>query len=62
MNGTKKKLVSVDFTKKAVILTQWAKSPKKQSVGVYFCFFGDFAHWKNFYYCLLYVNSLSAII
>jgi len=31
----KKKLVSVDFTKKAVILTQWAKSPKKQSVGVY---------------------------
>jgi len=23
--------------------TQWAKSPKKQSVGVYF---GDFAHWE----------------
>jgi len=39
--------------------TQWAKSPKKQSVGVYFwvanlqkthsfkCFFGNFAHWEQ---------------
>jgi len=33
---------------------QWAKSPKKRSVGVYFwqrtpsdCFFGDFAHWER---------------
>jgi len=32
-------------------LSQWAKSPKKQSVGVYFkthsfkLFFGDFAQW-----------------
>jgi len=28
-------------------ITQWAKSPKKQSVGVYFFFaFGNFAHWE----------------
>jgi len=34
-----------------VIPTQWAKSPKKQSVGVYFppsdCFFSDFAHYPK---------------
>jgi len=35
-------------------LTQWAKSPKKQSVGVFKkrtppdCFFGDFAHWVEY--------------
>jgi len=36
-----------------MIVTQWAKSPKKQSVGVYELikthsfrlFYGDFAHW-----------------
>jgi len=37
-------------------LTQWEKSPKKQSEGVHFCkytptdcFFGDFAYWEAIY-------------
>jgi len=44
------------------VLTQWAKSPKKQSVGVYQkgtpsdCFFGDFAHWEPNLYSLKEAN------
>jgi len=40
--------------------TQWAKSLKKQSVGVFFC---DFAHWvrANTFY-IIYVTFFNSVL
>jgi len=41
-----RKTISSECVGFIILLSQWAKSPKKQSVGVYFwLFFGDFSHW-----------------